>query len=169
MSRRARVLGALGFTAVAADQLSKLLIQANFLPGGTLPIIPGYFNLTYTKNPGAAFGFLAESHPAFRVPFFIGIPILAIGAIGLLLKRLPPDELRISSGLVLVIAGAIGNLIDRMRLGFVIDFLDFHWRLEAHFPAFNVADMAITTGVVILIIDLFFREESSAPHAPASL
>ena len=143
---------------IGLDQLTKWWITREFALGMTIPIIKDFFNLTYVQNQGAAFGLLAQAHPSFRVPFFIIVPFLALGSIGYVFKRLPEHDTHMAIAFSLVISGAIGNLIDRLLLGFVVDFLDFHWKWAYHFPAFNVADSAICVGVGLLMLDLFLQE-----------
>jgi signal peptidase II len=152
---------------VALDQWTKVLVLQHFRYGETVSMITGYFNLTYIQNTGAAFGMFAKADPAFRVPFFLVVPLVALGSIGYIFRKLPDNDIKLSVALSLVVGGAVGNLIDRMRLGFVVDFLDFHWQSLYHFPAFNVADSAICVGVAILMLDLAFKEEESV-NAPAS-
>lgn len=144
---------------IGLDQFTKFLVIQKFRLGETIPMISGFFNLTYIRNTGAAFGIFAQSHPSFRIPFFVAVPIIALGAIGYIFKKIAHADLKLSSALSLVIGGAIGNLIDRIQLGYVVDFLDFHWSYEYHFPAFNVADSAICVGVAILMLDLVAQKE----------
>lgn len=144
----------LSVLTVALDQLTKVWILSDFRVGNSIPVVPGFFNLTYIQNTGAAFGIFASAEPAFRIPFFTGVPLVALFAIGTVFRRLPATELRLSSALSLVIGGAVGNFLDRARWSHVIDFLDFHWNHLYHFPAFNVADSAICVGVILLLIDL---------------
>ena len=146
---------------IAVDQLTKYLVLEHFRVGETIAMISNLFNLTYVKNTGAAFGILAHADPAFRVTFFVIIPLLALGAIGMIFKKLPDSDVKLSTALSMVIGGAIGNLIDRVQLGFVVDFLDFHWKYQYHFPAFNVADSAICVGVAVLMLDLAVREDEA--------
>ena len=157
----------LGLTAaiLLLDQLTKQRVHGSFHLGETIPVIRGYFNLTYIRNTGAAFGLLAQADPAFRIPFFVVVPAVALGAITYIFRKLPDGDLKLSVALSLVISGAVGNLIDRLLLGYVIDFLDFHWRYRYHFPAFNVADAAICVGVGILMLDLLTQrpEPEAAP------
>lgn len=143
--------------AIVLDQATKILVLNQFRLGETLSLVPGYFNLTYIRNTGAAFGILAHSDPAFRVPFFIVVPLVALIAIAYIFRKIADADVKLSSALSLVIGGAIGNLIDRIRLGYVVDFLDLHWRYQYHFPAFNVADSAICVGVGILMLDLLMK------------
>jgi signal peptidase II len=142
---------------VLFDQLTKFLVHERFRLGESISIVSGYFNLTYVRNTGAAFGIFANASPAFRVPFFALVPIVALVAIAFIFRKIPEADIKLSTALSLVIGGAIGNLIDRLRFGFVIDFLDFHWQYRYHFPAFNVADSAICVGVGILMLDLLLQ------------
>lgn len=146
------------------DQWTKLLVISKFRLGETLPILEGYFNLTYVRNTGAAFGIFSQADPTFRIPFFILIPLIALVAIIYVFRKIRSDDLRLSVALSLVISGAIGNLIDRIRWGYVVDFLDFHWQYQYHFPAFNVADSSICIGVGLLSLDLLKQtsDESNA-------
>ena len=146
---------------IGLDQLTKWWITQEFTLGMTIPIIRDFFNLTYVQNQGAAFGLLAQAHPSFRVPFFIIVPFLALGSIGYVFRRLPDHDSFMAVAFSLVISGAIGNLIDRLLLGYVVDFLDFHWKWAYHFPAFNVADSAICVGVGMLMLDLFLQERKA--------
>ena len=163
------ILMAVVLFLVGLDQYTKHLVHERFRLGESIPILPEFFSLTYIRNTGAAFGFLAHADPAFRVPFFIAVPLLALGAIFYVFRKLPPSDWRLSSALALLVGGAVGNLIDRVRYGWVIDFLDFHWHNQAHFPAFNVADMAICVGVGILMIDFLIHpgeEEGTSNVSP---
>lgn len=148
------ILGLLTGMIIVLDQWTKYAVIEKFRLGETVSVIGGYFNLTYIRNTGAAFGLLANAHPSFRVPFFVIVPLIALGAIGFIFRRIPESDTKLSTALSLVIGGAVGNLIDRIQLGYVVDFLDFHWNYMYHFPAFNVADSAICVGVGVLILDL---------------
>ncbi|MBE9485651.1 MAG: signal peptidase II [Chloroflexi bacterium] len=137
------------------DQLSKIYIGGTFELHQTLTVVKGFFNITYVRNPGAAFGILADN--AIRLPFFVGVSLLA--GIGILwyLRKVDRKDSWQHFALGLLFSGAIGNLIDRIRLGEVIDFLDVHW-YQYHWPAFNIADSAICVGVAILLL-CSWREE----------
>jgi signal peptidase II len=124
------------------------------------PVIQDFFRLTYLRNPGAAFSFLADQAEAFRRPFFIVVTFVALAVIVGVVARLPRDRKRVLLSLSLVFGGAVGNLIDRIRWGEVVDFLDFYWKTH-HWPPFNVADSAITVGMAILIADELFSKKSS--------
>lgn len=146
---------------ILIDQCTKNLITHHFELGQTQSLISDFFNLTYVRNTGAAFGMLRDAHPSFRVPFFMIVPMIALIVIGYVFYQLPAKDKKLSTAFSLVVGGAIGNLIDRIHYGYVVDFLDFHWKYLYHFPAFNVADSAICVGVAILMVDLAFRQEES--------
>ncbi|OGA14505.1 MAG: signal peptidase II [Betaproteobacteria bacterium RIFCSPHIGHO2_12_FULL_69_13] len=149
---------ALAAGIVVADQVAKWLIQAWFVPGERLELT-GFLNLVLVFNRGAAFSFLASA-PGWQTPLLAGIALLAAAVVSVLLLRNPSRNL-MNGGLALILGGALGNLIDRLRYGHVVDFLDFHaagW----HWPAFNVADAAITVGAGLLILESFLRKEPRA-------
>ena len=146
----------IGVPLVALDQWTKALITAWFKLGDSVPIT-SFFNLVLVYNKGAAFSFLSDAG-GWQRPFFIGLTCVALVAMFWMLVKYRAETV-FRWGLMLVVAGAIGNLIDRVRLGQVVDFLDFHaggW----HFWAFNVADSAITVGAALLIIDSFFGKKT---------
>lgn len=145
------LLASIGGAIIALDQLTKTYIHTRFALGESYIVIPGFFDLTYIRNPGAAFGIFATSHPAFRETFFAIIPVLAVFLIlGLIRQTEDHQKLSIVS-LSLVFGGAIGNYIDRLRFKYVIDFLYFHYKEVFYYPAFNVADSAIVVGIIILM------------------
>ena len=129
---------------LACDQLSKNWISGHFEPGESWPLISGIFSLTYVRNPGAAFGMLA-----FRTSFFIIVSLLMIFLIIYGERFFPGESFSLRLSMSLLLGGAVGNLIDRMRYGYVIDFLDFKiW------PVFNVADISLVIGIIILFFSL---------------
>jgi signal peptidase II len=137
-------------TILVLDQLTKMIVDRTMSLHQSIPIIDGFFSLTYVRNTGAAFGIFAGSHEAFRLPFLILVSVLALGFVVVMLKRLRDEETGLITALSLIIGGAIGNLVDRVLYGEVIDFLDFYWS-NYHWPAFNVADSCITIGVLITL------------------
>jgi signal peptidase II len=138
---------------IALDQITKSAIATRFFMHESYPVINGLFNLVYVMNPGAAFGFLAKASEAFRYIFFTGITIVALVLILYYLLKSKSQSLIIVCALTLIFAGAVGNLIDRLRFGSVVDFLDVYIG-SAHWPAFNVADSAISIGAVLMIWDM---------------
>ena len=145
------ILAVFSALIVALDQLTKLYIHTRFELGEFVPVISNYFNITYVRNTGAAFGFLRDFHETFRLIFFLSMPPIAMVTIILILRGVPSSDRVQVLSLSSIFGGAVGNYIDRLRFGYVIDFLDFHWRNTYSWPAFNVADSAIVVGVVILI------------------
>ena len=144
------------------DQWTKHEVRARFVLGESLVQIQGLFDLTYVQNRGAAFGLLAQAPASFREPFFLLIPLSALVVMSIVFYRLKKSDTTLALALSLVMGGALGNLWDRIQLGFVVDFLDFHWHQAYHFPAFNVADSAICIGVAILMLDSLRRAPSAS-------
>jgi signal peptidase II len=142
---------ALALLVALLDQLSKYWISARF-DYGAVRAVTGFFNLVLTHNQGAAFSFLASAS-GWQRGFFIAVAFVAIVVIGVLLARHAGEKLFCLS-LALILGGASGNVIDRILLGYVVDFLDFYYAAW-HWPAFNLADSAITVGAVLLIADSF--------------
>jgi len=135
---------------ILLDQVSKITVARLFVHGEALPVT-GFFNLVLAYNPGAAFSFLGDAGGWQRY-LFTGIAIGAVVYILYLLKRHASQRM-FCLALALIMGGAIGNVIDRMAYGHVIDFLDFYWAGIGHFPAFNVADIAISIGAFLFIAD----------------
>ena len=144
---------------VALDQLSKLWIERGLELGGMRTLLP-VFNIVRAHNPGAAFSFLAAASGWQRWLFTLiaaGMSLLLVSW----MRRLPSTARLLPAGLALILGGAIGNLIDRLRFGYVIDFLDFHWG-GAHFWVFNVADSGITVGAALLLLDGWLESRRGA-------
>ncbi|MGL4579518.1 MAG: signal peptidase II [Shewanella xiamenensis] len=140
-----------------ADQLSKQWVLANFDLFESVQLLP-FFNFTYVRNYGAAFSFLSEAGGWQRWLF----TLVAIGFSTLLtvwLRKQAASLWKLNLAYTLVIGGALGNLIDRLMHGFVVDFIDFYWG-KSHYPAFNIADSAIFIGAVLIIWDSFFNSKS---------
>ncbi len=145
---------------IVLDQLTKWLVQQTLVFGQSLPVLP-FFNLVLVYNPGAAFSFLSTAS-GWQRELFVGIGIAASGLILYLLRRHASDPY-FCFALALILGGAIGNVIDRVALGAVVDFLDLHVG-GSHWPAFNVADSAITCGAALLIWDSFRRPRTEKPE-----
>ena len=156
--RRYNLLFGVGGLIVLIDQITKLWVHDTMRIYESRPIVAGLLDLHYIRNTGAAFGFLSDSHAGFRVPFFLLVSSIAIGIILFLFHKLEESEVMMPLALSLVLGGAVGNLVDRIRLGEVIDFISIHYKAFS-WPAFNVADMAITTGVSLLVLRIFFFEK----------
>jgi signal peptidase II len=144
-------LAYLAACVVLSDQLTKTLL-GDYLPlHASKVIIPGFLDLVHVRNTGAAFSLLAGAQTGLRQYFFVAVTVLALVVMIYLLGRTPRHEVWTRRGLVLILAGALGNLVDRLRYGEVIDFLYFHLG-NFHWPAFNVADSAITVGAGIMLV-----------------
>lgn len=143
----------LALLIVILDQVSKVIAEASMIYGQRIKVLP-IFDFTLLYNPGAAFSFLANQ-PGWQRWFFTVIALLAIAFITYLMRK-HRDDKRFLLALTLILGGAVGNLIDRVLYGHVIDFLLFYWE-KWHYPAFNLADSAITVGAVLLIADELLR------------
>ncbi len=154
MARRYRLVSILALIVLVLDQATKFWVAAVLPLWTSKTVIPGFFNLVHVLNKGAAFGFLNEVEAAWRPYFFLGATALAIVLILHLLRTVPREDTVLFTALGLILGGAVGNLADRIRLGEVIDFLDFYIG-KYHWPAFNVADMAISVGSVLLLVSVY--------------
>ncbi|WP_028455886.1 signal peptidase II [Chitinilyticum litopenaei] len=146
----------LALGVLALDQITKHGIELSFNKGESLTVIPGFFNLTLAYNPGAAFSFLADAG-GWQRHFFTALALGVSAYIVVLLKK-HQHETRFALALAMILGGAIGNAIDRMIFGHVIDFLDFYLGAR-HYPAFNLADSAIVGGAALIIWDSYRREK----------
>jgi signal peptidase II len=142
---------------IATDQISKWVIIRSLPMFDAIPVIPGFFNITHIHNPGGAFGFMAAQGPTVRSLLFLVISSLAVTLLAFFYAKTPPSHTWLSVALLLIFGGAVGNMIDRFRFGEVVDFLDFFLG-NHHWPAFNVADSAITIGTMILAYHLLFNK-----------
>jgi signal peptidase II len=162
------ILAAISGAIITVDQTVKVYIHTHFNLHESIEVIPNLFNLTYVRNPGAAFGFLAESHPMFRELFFLSMPPVALLIILAIMRSVQEVDRWTVVSLSMVFGGAIGNYIDRLRFRYVIDFLDFHIDRRYVWPAFNVADMAIVGGVAILLFLEFTKQKRQAGRDAAA-
>jgi signal peptidase II len=141
---------------VLLDQLAKLFVVRSMPLGQNIPIVPGFFDLTFVLNPGAAFSLFATLPEWIRNPFFILISVGAAVLIVAYRSRYLRENRLASVSLALIFGGAIGNLIDRLRYGVVVDFLDAHI-YQYHWPIFNVADSSISVGVALLLLEMLLE------------
>lgn len=137
------------------DIFSKMYIRNNFRLYETYVVIENFFNLIYVLNPGAAFGILSSLNEEYRQLFFIIVSSLASLIVGYMIIK--ERSMIAIIGLSLILSGAIGNLIDRIHTGYVVDFLDFYIK-QFHWYAFNVADICVTTGVALIVLDILFSK-----------
>jgi signal peptidase II len=138
---------------VVLDQAAKAIVRAKLPVHESVTVIPGFFDLTHVRNTGAAFGMLDSVEFAYKPAFMVLVALIALGAVASYALTLPSTQQMARYGLALILGGAVGNLIDRATVGYVVDFVDVYWR-GVHFWAFNVADSAITVGVVLMLLDV---------------
>ncbi|MGE5850007.1 MAG: signal peptidase II [Candidatus Methylomirabilota bacterium] len=153
---------------ILLDQVTKQVIVRALRLGQGIAIIPGFFDIVFVLNPGAAFSFLATLPDSVRNPFFILVSVTAVLLIIIYRTRHLQQHPLASLSLALILGGAVGNLIDRLRYGMVVDFLLVHV-YEYHWPAFNVADSAISVGVGLMLLDLLLdwhRERKDVKRKP---
>jgi len=136
---------------VLLDQWTKLWVDADMRLYQSIPVIDGFFSLTYVRNKGAAFSMFADFPDFFRKPFFMVVTVVAVVGIGWFVRSTPREDKLSLISLAFILGGALGNAIDRLAYGSVVDFLDVYVN-DWHWPAFNVADAFITTGVILLLI-----------------
>jgi len=156
MKNKYLFLSIVAIPLIVLDQATKLIIVRTMDLHAIIPLIRNFFDIVHARNQGAAFGVLRDS--SIRLPFLIGVSLLAAVVIVIVFRKLRPDQKLSAWGLSLVLSGAVGNLIDRIRFGEVVDFLSVHWH-EHYWPAFNVADSAICIGVGLLVLDMILEEK----------
>lgn len=148
---------------VVVDQATKALVRSRFELHESLVVIPAFFSLTRVHNYGAAFGLMNTAEFPFKTALLAVVAAVALSALGVYAATLPAEQRIARVGLALIVGGAAGNLIDRLRSGYVVDFVDVYWR-DWHFWAFNVADAAITVGVAFMILDLLDMRTRRVPR-----
>ena len=149
------------------DQLTKWWVMASFAPLESLEVVPGFFNLTFITNTGAAFGMFAGEQTIWRQLFFVGVAVLALVGLFFAYRHYREEGWLYLAAIGLIGGGAVGNVIDRLRFGAVIDFLDFYIG-DHHWPAFNVADSAITVGVGLFILAGFLEPKGEPESGQAA-
>jgi signal peptidase II len=165
MARKIIIFLAILMVGVVLDQVTKSLVVRELAIGDQVPVIKGFFNLVLTYNTGAAFGLFANLSMKFAWVFFIITTSLVMGVVAFLWWRLPEHQDLAAVGYSLIFTGAVGNLLDRVRLGKVVDFLDFHAG-QFHWPAFNVADSLVCIGAGLLLWFILKEEESQDVSHP---
>ncbi len=166
MTPKTRIFAAAALISAFLDQASKFTVAAKLDYSDRISVIDGFFYLTHVRNPGAAFGLFADSSPAVRVTLFIGIAIVALAMIVSFQRRLAPGDRFSALALGLIMGGAVGNLVDRVFRGEVVDFLHFRLWGGYQWPDFNLADTFIVVGVAFLVIELL-AVEGEARSNPA--
>jgi signal peptidase II len=157
MKRKYWVLLITCFWILLLDQWTKYVVEQRFPLYRKIEVISGFFNLTHVRNPGGAFGIFGGESSGIGGLLFVVVSLLAVGIIIYLFLKVKEEEKMLSLSLSLVLSGALGNLIDRVRYGEVIDFLDFYVS-SFHWPAFNIADSAICVGIGLMAFELLFKD-----------
>ena len=160
LKRKSTIIITTALAVFVLDRLTKLAVQSKIGFEDTIPVIKGFFELTYVRNTGAAFGIMALARDSFRVPFLLASTAVAIGLLVYFVRKTRDDEYLLLVALAMILGGALGNLVDRLVYGYVVDFLYFHVN-QYYWPAFNVADSGITVGVALLGFDLLVRKKDT--------
>jgi signal peptidase II len=147
------------------DQYTKHLVVQKLKSGAVVDVVKRCFQLRYVENPGAAWGFLASANESFRAPFFVAVSLLAIAFILYFYRKVEGDQKVMLVSLSMILGGAVGNFIDRLRHNYVVDFIDWYWK-DWHWPTFNIADSAISLGVILMVWSMIFGEEERREAAP---
>jgi signal peptidase II len=150
---------------VALDQATKAIVVRTLELHGNVPLVDGLLSLSHVRNRGAAFGLLSDWDLPYQSALLSLLSLAALGAIAYYFLRLPASARLPRVALALVLGGAVGNLVDRVRLGYVVDFVHVYWRQHV-WPDFNAADSAITIGVTLLVLDIL-RSPGHEAQAPA--
>lgn len=153
MRRKKALFVGVALGTVVLDQATKLWVQRAIEPYAAVPVLPNLLDLTYVLNPGGAFSMFARAPAGVVFPLLVVVAFVAIGAIVFFWHRIPPHATGQHVALALILAGVIGNLIDRLRFRAVVDFIDLHW-FKYHWPAFNAADASICVGLGLVALAL---------------
>ncbi len=149
--------GAIALVVFLGDQTTKAMVEGSIPERAVIPVLPGVFNITHTKNPGAAFGLFSDSPAPWKTGLLILVSAALLATVVGIVWKSRRLHWETSIGLALILGGASSNLLDRIRLGRVVDFLDVYFR-NYHWPTFNLADSAIVVGAGFLVLQLFFSE-----------
>lgn len=159
MMKKNILVAAIAASVVALDQLSKWYVRSSMDLYESIPVVDSFFHITYARNTGAAFSLFAGANPMLRIPFFIGVTIVAVGALFYFLRQVEEEQRLLQFALAGILGGAVGNFIDRIALGSVTDFFDVHYGGWT-WPTFNVADSFISVGMVVLLLYSFFNSDN---------
>lgn len=156
------VVAAIAALLIGLDQYTKYLVCAHLPLYGRIEVLPGWLDLVHIRNTGIAFGLLQGMGGRYKTAAMLVVAAVAAVLIGVLVAQVRRSEKLQIASLALILGGAIGNLIDRVRFGEVVDFIDAHWRNLYHWPAFNVADAAISVGITLIVLDELFLKRRKA-------
>jgi signal peptidase II len=152
LGHRAFVVAGGVFAILAIDQATKMFAASRLTLGQSIEVLPGFLHLTLVRNTGMAFGLLSDFDVPFKTLLMTLLSVVALGAVVYYALRTPRNHRMTHAGLIFILGGALGNIADRARLGYVIDFIDVFYR-DTHWPAFNFADSCICVGVGLLLLD----------------
>ena len=155
---KAKLFFGAALLALVSDYASKAWIVAHLAPFDRIDVIEGFFAITHVRNPAAAFGLLSDFPEEFRLPFFLGVSVLAVLLVVSFYRKLAPGDRLSAVALGMILGGAIGNTLDRITRGEVVDFLHFKLWRNFSWPDFNVADSCIVVGVALLFVELLAAE-----------
>ena len=161
--RKYIILAVISALFIYLDQITKIWATNNLKGKSPIIVIENYFDLRYVTNRGAAWGMFGNFGTDFRIPFFIVITIIASLVLGYYYHRLKRKQLILQFALAFVVAGMIGNFIDRVFVTFVVDFIDWHVGAH-HWPTFNIADVAISIGMGLIVIDFILHHKEYAEN-----
>jgi signal peptidase II len=161
--RKVRIAGFVAIAVVVLDHVTKAIVERSMTLYETIPLLP-FFSLTYVRNTGAAFGMLGDLPVGLRVPLFLGVTVLAVAALVSYLREARAEDTWVIAALGAILGGAAGNFVDRVRYHEVVDFLHLHYR-GFDWPMFNVADSAITVGVVFVLLRSLRAQPDGKPAA----
>lgn len=164
MKRKYLILFSLSGLVLSLDQLTKYYFHTHFALGETRRLIPYVMSFVHARNNGFAFGLLQKAPPSLQEVFFIGVPVFALILIVLIFIKLQDNQMLTSVALTTILAGAIGNLVDRIQFGYVIDFLAFDFG-GSTLPKFNIADISILVGVVLMFLNTLHQEKAAPDDA----
>lgn len=157
------VVALISALVIGLDQYTKHLVVTSMPLYGRIELIPGVLDLIHIRNPGIAFGLLKQFGSQYKLAAMLLVSAVALVLLAVLVTQVKKNQKLQLLCLSLILGGAVGNLIDRFRLGEVVDFIDAHWRNLYHWPAFNVADSAITVGIVLMLLDeLVLKKKQNA-------
>ncbi len=161
MTPKLRIGLAAFLVSFSLDQLTKYLVNENLSYADRVEVVQGFFYLTHVRNTGAAFGLLSDAPNPMRIVFFIGVSLVAVFIIFSFFRQLAPGDRLSSAALGLILGGALGNMVDRLRFGEVVDFLRFKLWGGYTWPDFNLADSFIVAGVGLLVLELLAHESEA--------
>jgi signal peptidase II len=161
------VVALISALVIGLDQYTKHLVVTPMPLYGRIELIPGVLDLIHIRNSGIAFGLLKQFGSQYKLAAMLLVSAVALVLLAVLVTQVKKHQKLQLLCLSLILGGAVGNLIDRFRLGEVVDFIDAHWRNLYHWPAFNVADSAITVGIVLMLLDeIVLKKKQNAQHKP---